>query len=54
MNNHFVTYVDIDYKRRIGKSKIRLFKDSIISMKYMIRVTEKYIAMERFMSFLIL
>ena len=36
MNNHFVAYVDIDYKKRVGKSKIRLVKDSLISMKYIL------------------
>ena len=36
MNNHFVKYIDIDYKKRIGKSKIRLIRDSIISLKYIL------------------
>lgn len=36
MNNHFVTYIDIKYKKRVGKSKIRLFRDSLISMKYIL------------------
>ena len=36
MNNHFVTYVDIDYKKREGKSKIKLFRDSLISLKYIL------------------
>ena len=36
MNNHFVTYVDIDYKKRKGKSKVKLFRDSFISLKYIL------------------
>ena len=36
MNNHFVTYVDIDYKKREGKSKIKLFRDAFISLKYIL------------------
>ena len=36
MNNHFVTYVDIPYNKRIGKSKIHLIKDSIKSLKYIL------------------
>ena len=36
MNNHFVTYVDIDYNKREGKSKVRLVKDSLISLKYIL------------------
>lgn len=36
MNNHFVTYVDIDYNKREGKSKVKLFRDSIISLKYIL------------------
>lgn len=36
MNNHFVKYIDIEYKKRIGKSKIRLIRDSIISLKYIL------------------
>lgn len=36
MNNHFVTYVDIDYKKREGKSKVKMFRDSLISVKYIL------------------
>ena len=36
MNNHFVTYIDIPYNKRVGKSKIKLFRDSIKSMKYIL------------------
>ena len=36
MNNHFVTYVDIDYKKREGKSKVKMFRDTLISVKYIL------------------
>lgn len=36
MNNHFVTYVDIDYNKRAGKSKVKLLRDSLISLKYIL------------------
>jgi glycosyltransferase involved in cell wall biosynthesis len=36
MNNHFVTYVDIDYHKREGKSKVRIIRDSFISLKYIL------------------
>lgn len=36
MNNLTVGYIDISYNKRIGKSKVRLFRDSLISMKYII------------------
>ena len=36
MNFLSVCYVDIDYRKRVGKSKIRLFRDSIILFKYVI------------------
>lgn len=36
MNNHFVTYVDIDYNKREGKSKVKLVRDSFISLKYIL------------------
>ena len=36
MNNHFVTYVDVPYNKRVGKSKIHLVKDSIKSLKYIL------------------
>lgn len=36
MNNHFVCYIDIPYNKRIGKSKIKLFRDSLKSLKYIL------------------
>lgn len=36
MNNHFVCYIDIPYNKRVGKSKVKIFKDSLISMRYIL------------------
>lgn len=36
MNNLFVYYIDIPYYKRDGKTKVKLFKDSFISMKYIL------------------
>ena len=36
MNNHFVYYIDIPYNKREGKSKIKLFRDTLISLKYIL------------------
>lgn len=36
MNDLFVYYLDIPYNKRCGKTKIKLFKDSIKSMKYIL------------------
>ena len=36
MNSLSVCYIDIDYRKRVGKSKIKLFRDSIILSKYII------------------
>ena len=34
MNNHFVCYIDIPYNKRMGKSKIKLFSDTLKSLRY--------------------
>ncbi|MBQ6436771.1 glycosyltransferase family 2 protein [bacterium] len=36
MNNHFVTYVDIPYHKREGKSKVKLIRDSLVSLRYIL------------------
>lgn len=36
MNNHFVYYLDIPYNKRVGKSKIKLFRDTLKSLKYIL------------------
>ena len=36
MNSLTICYIDIDYRKRIGKSKIKLVRDSLISLRYII------------------
>ena len=42
MNDKFVTYVDIPYRKREGKSKIRLIRDSLKSLKYILEACIYY------------
>ncbi|MBQ4030540.1 MAG: glycosyltransferase family 2 protein [Bacilli bacterium] len=42
MNNRFVTYVDITYRKREGKSKIKLIRDSFRSLKYILEACIYY------------
>ena len=36
MNNLFVSYIDIPYNKREGKTKVKLFKDSLKSIRYIL------------------
>ena len=36
MNNLTICYVDIDYRKRKDKSKVKIIKDSLISLRYII------------------
>lgn len=38
MNSQTVCYVDIEYNKRKGKSKVRLLKDSLKSIKYILKI----------------
>ena len=42
MNSLTVSYVDIPYNKRKGKSKVRLFKDSMRSLKYILESSIYY------------
>ena len=42
MNNHFVCYIDIPYNKRVGKSKIKLFRDSLKSLRYILEACVYY------------
>lgn len=37
MNNYKVCYVDIPYYKRVGKTKVKLFKYSFVTLKYIIQ-----------------
>jgi len=36
MNSHFVHYVPIDYRERSGRTKVRLLRDSLLTLQYII------------------
>ena len=42
MNCRFVTYIDIPYRKREGKSKIKLIRDSMKSLKYILEACIYY------------
>ncbi|WP_375308430.1 glycosyltransferase family 2 protein [Bradyrhizobium sp. A11] len=42
MNAKFVDYVEIDYKERIGRSKVNLFRDSIRTLQYVLEACTYY------------
>lgn len=42
MTGRFVQYVPIDYQVRVGKSKVRLFKDSLRTMQYIVQAIIYY------------
>lgn len=42
MTGKFVTYIPIEYHERIGKTKVRLFRDSIRTLQYIIEAATYY------------
>lgn len=54
MNSLFVCYVDINYNKRCGKSKVRLFRDSIKSLRYILEACIYYNPLKIFSLFSIL
>ncbi len=42
MTNRFVTYHDIDYAQRIGDSKVRLLRDSLRTLQFIIQAATYY------------
>ncbi|MBR0974391.1 MULTISPECIES: glycosyltransferase family 2 protein [Bradyrhizobium] len=42
MNAKFVDYIDIDYKERIGRSKVNLFRDSLRTLQYVLEACTYY------------
>ena len=42
MNNKFVHYVPVGYAERIGRSKVRLFRDSIRTLQYILQAILYY------------
>jgi glycosyltransferase involved in cell wall biosynthesis len=42
MNAKFVDYIPIDYKERIGRSKVNLFRDSLRTLQYVLEACTYY------------
>lgn len=42
MTGRFVGYVPIDYHKRVGKSKVRLFRDSLLTIQYVLEAAIYY------------
>jgi hypothetical protein len=42
MNSKFVDYINIGYNERIGRSKVRLFRDSVRTLQYVLEACTYY------------
>lgn len=49
MTGRFVLYIPIEYFERVGKTKVRLFKDSLLTLQYIIEMATYYNPMRIFM-----
>ena len=54
MNALTVAYIDIPYNKRVGKSKVKLIRDSVISMKYILETGIYYNPLKVFFLFSVL
>jgi glycosyltransferase involved in cell wall biosynthesis len=48
MTGKFVAYVPIDYNKRVGKSKVRLFRDSMKTLQYIVEAAIYYNPLKMF------
>lgn len=53
MTGKFVKYVDIDYHKRVGQSKVRLVKDSLRTLQYILQAVNYYNPLKLFLLFFI-
>ena len=51
MSGKFVSYIDIPYEKRVGKSKVRLFKDSLTTLQYIVQAIVFYNPIKLFLVF---
>jgi putative flippase GtrA len=51
MNAKFVTYEEIEYHERIGRSKVRLFRDSVRTLQYIVEAATFYNPLKIFFLF---
>ena len=51
MSGYFVKYVEISYIKRRGKTKVKLFKDSLRTMQYILQAVNYYNPLKLFLLF---
>jgi len=51
MNGHFVKYIEIPYNSRKGKSKVKLLRDSLRTLQYILQAINYYNPLKLFMLF---
>ena len=49
MTGRFVLYIPIEYFERVGKTKVRLFKDSLLTLQYIVEMATYYNPLRIFM-----
>ncbi len=54
MTGRFVTYIPIPYEKREGKSKVRLFRDSLLTLQYILQAINYYNPIKIFILFSLL
>ncbi|MFT3940985.1 glycosyltransferase family 2 protein [Rhodopseudomonas sp.] len=42
MRSLYVLYIDIDYDKRVGKTKVKLLKDSLVTLQYIVQAVTYY------------
>ena len=52
MSGYFVKYIDIPYHERNGKTKVKLFKDSLRTMQYILQAVNYYNPIKLFLLFM--
>jgi hypothetical protein len=51
MNSKFVAYLEIDYRERVGRSKVRLFRDSVRTLQNILEAATYYNPLKIFLLF---
>ncbi|CAA7619075.1 Glycosyl transferase family 2 [Magnetospirillum sp. LM-5] len=49
MNGRYISYMDIPYYKRIGTTKVRLFKDAIMTLQYIVQAILYYNPLKLFL-----
>ncbi len=50
MNGLYISYVDIPYYKRVGRTKVRLFKDSLATLQYIVQAILYYNPIKLFLA----